>query len=511
MALAVRTEKRSTRPFLGGWRSKVTGIIYYNACTQTGRHDRDTKEERVQTEFQVDKFTDMQRDVGLQVNFYPDVRDRLLEARGHSQRSKESYQDPGDERILKSVVKIQRFYRDHRGGQTALLPVRTKNTDEDRVHTKPSFYRSQDFVILNRTWPRTRTDFELLYNLLDRWRIQETKRVSEQLFEPSRIAVSGLILSKEVELLRAIDAMKTTVKQNRKRRSCRKFLDELSKPVLWKNNRGQTILVDTPAVQRARYFRNTFDELSKEYVSIEERIKTLSRLRNDIELHTCRTSDELLRLIDQEITLLTLKVDPSKLNWLRGRLRLAFFELARNSLINEFRNRSIRGGSLGRQIICKSCNRLLPMDKFPREKRHYSSCCNYCLYLRIQKGPRIIYGQYEMLLRDLRRREGKMKCYTSLAFVVDEKLIYRLVNDIWQGKSAISGDDRLDQLRLVRFRKGEVWSPWNCLPLTVKEASLHLKVDDLQKFYGPTVLQKFYTKNLQAKVQFQSMFEFRNR
>ncbi|XP_029035734.2 IQ and ubiquitin-like domain-containing protein isoform X2 [Osmia bicornis bicornis] len=474
MALTVRTEKRSTRPFLGSWRSKVTGIIYYNACTQTGRHGRDTKEERVQTEFQVDKFTDMQRDVGLQVNFYPDVRDRLLEARGHSQRSKESCQDPGDEKILKSVVKIQRFYRDHRGGQTALLPVRAKNTDEDRVHTKPSFYRSQDFVILNRTWPRTRTDFELLYNLLDRWRIQETKR-------------------------------------NRKRRTCRKFLDELSKPVLWKNNRGQTILVDTPAVQRARYFRNTFDELSNEDISIEERIKTLSRLRNDIDPHTCRTSDELLRLIDQEITLLTLKVDPSKLNWLRGRLRLAFFELARNSLINEFRNKSIRGSSLGHQIICKSCNRLLPMEKFPREKQRYSSCCNYCLYLKIQKGPRIIYGQYEMLLRDLRRREGRMKCYTSLAFVVDEKLIYRLVNDIWQGRSAISGDDRLDQLRLVRFRKGEEWSPWNCLPLTVKEASLHLKVDDLQKFYGPTVLQKFYTKNLQAKVQFHSMFEFRNR
>ncbi|XP_012144653.2 IQ motif and ubiquitin-like domain-containing protein [Megachile rotundata] len=497
MAVTVRTER--SRPFLGGWRSKVTGKLYYNVYTQTDKNER-TAEKRAQTEFTVDKFTDMQRDVGLQVNFFPDVRDRLLEASSHSRQSPGSRQDPVDERILNSVVKIQRFYRLRRG-QTAPLPVRVGNTEEHQVE---EWYDSQDFVILNRTWPRTRTDFELLYNLVDRWRIHETERASSQLFEPARIAFSGLILSKEVELLRAIDAMKTTAKRSRKERTCRKFLDELSKPVLWKNNRDEPILVDTLRVQRARWFRDAFDELSREDVSIGDRIKTLSRLRNEVEPHTCRTSDELIRLLDQEVGLLTRNIRRSKLNWLRERSKMAFLELARNSLMNDFED--FRHSTFARKIVCRSCNRLLPEEKFVRR-----SCCNYCLYMRISKGPRVVYGQYEMLLRDVRRRETKMRCYSSLAFVVDEKLVYHLVNDIWHGKSAISEDDRLDQLRLVRFRKEEEWAPWNCLPLTVKEASLHWKVDDLQKFYGAMMLQKFHTKNLQAKIRFRSMFEFRYR
>lgn len=398
--------------------------------------------------------------------------------------------------------------RAHRGTGIQPTSVSSGDTDEEEISAEPRSYRSKDFVILNRTSPRTRTDFELLYNLLDRWRICETERASQLLFEPSRIALCSLILSKEVELLRAIDSLKTVVKLRARERAFRKFLDELSKPVVWRNYRGEPILVDTFRSQRARSFRDTYDALSKEDMPIKERLEILSRIRSDVELHTCKPSYDVVRLLDEEIDLLAIEVDESKLNWLRNRLKIAFLVLARDALANDLEDAGLVGWlSPSRKTICRSCGRLLPVEKFPREKRRRSSCCNYCLYVKVRAGPRVVYGPYEKLLRDVRRSEVKMGCHTSLAFVVDAKTVYHLANDIWHGKSAISENDRLDELKLVRFRRNVEWSPWNCLLLTAREASVHRKVDDPEKFYGPMILQKFHTKNLQAKVQFESVAE----
>lgn len=366
-------------------------------------------------------------------------------------------------------------------------------------------------MILNRTSPSTRADFELLYNLLDRWRIHETKSASEQLFVSSRIALCSLILSKEVELLRAIDSRKTTIKLKKREQSYRKFLDELCKPVVWKTSHGESIPVITPFVQHARCFRDTFEELSKENITVKERVEMLSKLRKDIEPHTCKESDELVRLLNQEIDLLTRNVEESKLNWLRSGLRMAFLRLARESLRNEREDsRLISWFRTSCKTICRSCGRLLPLEKFPREKWSRSSSCNYCLYVRVRAGPRLVYEPYQRLLRDVRRQEARIYCYTSLAFIIDAKAVYHLVNDIWHGKSAISENDNLEELRLVRFRNDEEWSPWNCLLLTVTEASLHRKVVDLGKFYGPMILQKFCTKNLQAKLRFEFVAKFKN-
>lgn len=376
---------------------------------------------------------------------------------------------------------------------------------------EPSFYRSRDFVILNRTSPRTRTDFELLYNLLDRWRVCETGKASEQLFDSSRIALCSLILSKEVELLRAIDAMRTSAKSEGREKSYRKFLDELSRPVVWRDRRGEPIYVETPGVQRAKGFKATYETLSKEDGPTEERLSTLIELRRSMESHTCNESDELIRLLDQEIDLLNRNVDERKLKWLRSRLKIAYLMLAREALKCEQED-SNPIGSLrpDRKTICRSCGRLMPAGKFAQENRRRSSSCNYCLYAKARTGPRVVYEPYLRLLRDVRRREARLRCYTSLAFVVDGKIVYHLVNGVWHGKSAISENDCIDELRLVRFRNEEEWSPWNCLLLTEGEASLHRKVEDPEKFYGAMILQKFHTKNLQAKVQFGSVAEFKS-
>lgn len=195
-----------------------------------------------------------------------------------------------------------------------------------------STYSGTDFVILNRCPPRTNSDFESLYNLLDRWRILETERASLTLFGSSRVAACGLILSKEVELLHAIDSLKTAVRLKCREQKQHRFLDELSRPVAWQDSRGRPILVDTLRVQRARQHRNVYALLANKNLSILERIDLLHDLKHIADMHTCSQSHELVYLVDQELDLLTCRVDTSRLNWLRNRLKLSFLKLARNTL-----------------------------------------------------------------------------------------------------------------------------------------------------------------------------------
>lgn len=195
-----------------------------------------------------------------------------------------------------------------------------------------SDYRGTDFVILNRCPPHTSSDFESLYNLLDCWRILETERTSLTLLESSRVAACGLILSKEVELLRAIDTMKTAVRFKHREQKRHKFLNELSRPIVWQDSRGRPILVDTLRVQRARQHRNVYALLSNENLSIRERIDLLHDLKHIADMHTCNQSHELIYLVDQELDLLMCHVNTSKLNWLRNRLKLSFLRLTRNTL-----------------------------------------------------------------------------------------------------------------------------------------------------------------------------------
>ncbi|XP_076279970.1 IQ motif and ubiquitin-like domain-containing protein [Lasioglossum baleicum] len=497
------------KPCLGGWRHKATGAIYWNACTQTGQHGT-TVERIAQTEYLVDKSTVTQQDVGVQSCCFPDARDRFIEPflpdRSPEQGSKVPSPREDSGRILESVVKIQRFYRAHRGriaaGQQYRCLVRSHSEDtvDQQIPAEPRSYRSRDFVILNRSSPRTRTDFELLYNLLDRWRASSLSVLSVPVL--SRTVLCSLILSKEVELLRAIDSLKTATKLRKREQSYRKFLDETSKSVVWRNRLGSRILVDTPRSVLAGTLKSRFDELSREDVSTEERLKTLYRLGEDIQPHTCGVSDGIVRLVNQEIDLLSSDVDIDKLSWLRRRLNIAFLMFARDLLARDMEDCAYP--KCNRQI-CRSCGRLLPLDKFAKDKRRRSSSCNYCLYVRVRTGARIVYGSYECLLRDVRRNEAKLNSYGSLAFVIDSKIVYHLVNDIWHGRSAISENDRLSELRLVRFRADSEWSPWNCVLLTAREAAVHRRVVDPEKFYGPMILQKFHTRNLQAKVQFESV------
>lgn len=243
---------------------------------------------------------------------------------------------------LKCNYRLESVYRAYRARVTAranALEV-TNISQHDKANVLEharhlqalSVYNSIDFVMLNRHSPRTSSDFESLYNLLDRWRILEIERANSTLVESSRIAACGLILFKEIELLRAIDFKKTAVRLKCKERKRRRLLDELSRPITWQDDCGQSILVDTLRVQQARQHRNVYTLLANENLSVSERIDLLRDLKRVTSMHTCNQSYELVYLINQELDLLACRVDTNRLNWLRNRLKLSFLKMARNAL-----------------------------------------------------------------------------------------------------------------------------------------------------------------------------------
>lgn len=120
MAVVARIQDcgSGTKPFLGGWRNTVTGLIYHNASTQT--RSGGTRNRITQTVAVVDTVTDVVHDQAVQVeaiHFLPDIRDKIIasgissfETPASVEEVKSlSYQD--NNRILDSVVKIQKCYR----------------------------------------------------------------------------------------------------------------------------------------------------------------------------------------------------------------------------------------------------------------------------------------------------------------------------------------------------------------------------------------------------------------
>ncbi|EFN80349.1 IQ and ubiquitin-like domain-containing protein [Harpegnathos saltator] len=516
---------RTTKPFLGGWKNTLTGLIYHNACTQTHGCGIARSDGITQTVAVADAITEVVHDQAVQVQFLPDARDRVVTS-GVSylntapiQEVESSALQDNNQLLLDSVLKIQRCFRAHRARArrsaakgTSLQAAKISQEDNEATATPAEQLQALSscagFTILNRRSPRTSSDFESLRNLLDRWRILESERASRTLLGASRVAACGLILSKEVELLRAMDSMRSAARVKYRERKRRRLLDELSKPVAWQDSRGRAVLVDTLRVQRARQHRNVYASLANENLSVPERLDLLCGLRRVAGMHTCSQSLELAYLVDQELALLTRRVDTGRLNWLRNRLKLSFLKLARNALQGDLEEDS-RFSWLDASItrLCRTCGRLLPLEKFPRERRLRSSICVYCTSMRTRREPRVVYDPYERMLREIRRCETRTGCYGSLAFVIGAKVVYRLVNEIWHGRSGISECDDLDELRLTRFRRELEWAPWNSLLLTTTEAAVHHGIADIENFYDARLLRKFHTKNLQARMRFGSVSE----
>ncbi|XP_012277052.1 IQ and ubiquitin-like domain-containing protein [Orussus abietinus] len=525
MVVVVEIENQSiSKPFLGGWRHVVTKVEYHNASTQTLRKASRSALKRLRTRITqttLEKFTqDLGQQKGVQVSeesaHFPSAGDKIL-----APKNPRRFAGTDVEEFLireESAIKIQRFFRSRRARMAIEKLLRTVHEilQPSSLFMKkfPMHYYDKLFHVIKTREPRSRSDFETIHNLLDRWRITEVERANRELFAGARLAAHGLILLREVKVIRALDDIKTRLKREKDETERSRFLEQLATSERWKGSGGRVLLVDTPRVLRAKEYKELHDSLKRKDLSSEERLSLLESIEGIAEVHSCRTSRELGYLIEQEKLLLAHGVSTATMDQMRNRLRIAYLHLVHGLRcwvespdFRDDRSEAISpGGSRfphkgGRPIFYENASR----RSFPGPD------CRSRSTARPREAVTVIHAPYQKMLQDLRRSEARSKCYTSLAFLIDAKLVHQLVNVVWHGKSGISECRDLDQLRLVKFWWNSDWAPWNSLLLTRREAAMHKAITDPTRIYSASLVQRFTYKNLQAKLHYESIMGLQRR
>ncbi len=55
-----------------------------------------------------------------------------------------------------------------------------------------------------------------------------------------------------------------------------------------------------------------------------------------------------------------------------------------------------------------------------------------------------------------------------------------MLKNIWDSHSILSEESDIYTLTFVRWNRREEFSPWNCILLTLEEATAHLKLEDVE-------------------------------
>ncbi|KAK0090667.1 hypothetical protein PV325_009410 [Microctonus aethiopoides] len=247
--------------YLGGWKNIMTSMEYYDAATQTQTHLLHCNNSCVKRKIilavnrvtqtsstKASKYTSIIYDKFTQTTCIPDVNDKLMTPSSASRnrltsessriKAKELFNTRKFSRLEEeSAIKIQRFLRACRAqseiSSLARFSIVTKT--QPPIMSKPiKLNRDKRFEILKHCPPCSRADFEMLQNVLDRWRILENERIDRMLFGSSRMAAKSMILLREIELLRSIELAKSRLRNKRQERNNLDYLDKLAKLETWR-------------------------------------------------------------------------------------------------------------------------------------------------------------------------------------------------------------------------------------------------------------------------------------
>ena len=105
----------------------------------------------------------------------------------------------------------------------------------------------------------------------------------------------------------------------------------------------------------------------------------------------------------------------------------------------------------------------------------------------------LVCGLHSVSYRFLDQIPKKNNASCHILFPQEPDLRY-LVENIWNSQSVLSAHEDLFDLVLVRWKKYEEWSPWNCILLTKEEASAHAKLENVTEVvHAIVILLPFFT------------------
>lgn len=168
-----------------------------------------------------------------------------------------------------------------------------------------NFSRRRERETLRKIEPKTRLDFDMLYDLVEKWRLDRIDYAKKRFFRAARCVEGYLTVEKTVEMLNAIDKQRTCVRAAYRNRKRARFLTVNCKPVRWIGYRQKQIEMVSTRNQKARELKMIYDSLTNYTVTRGERMEILTMLRKALEHHNCVPAFDLIRLMEQELDYLT--------------------------------------------------------------------------------------------------------------------------------------------------------------------------------------------------------------
>ncbi|RLN90820.1 hypothetical protein BBJ28_00012507 [Nothophytophthora sp. Chile5] len=176
--------------------------------------------------------------------------------------------------------------------------------------------------------PKTVSDFEVLYNELDKWRQVEGRKVREQrdLNPSERQQALDAILAKETKLLQTIDRLKLTATDSNRKQRVESMLQFMARPKQWQMSDGGVKEVHTPFTVRAKELMDLHHGLRTPLGSVDERLDMLLHVKWTAQEFDCALTRELVELIDREADMLSRGRKEKSLEGLRKRLANLFLQ-----------------------------------------------------------------------------------------------------------------------------------------------------------------------------------------
>ncbi|EQC25789.1 hypothetical protein SDRG_16385 [Saprolegnia diclina VS20] len=331
------------KPYLGGFRHKISDQIFHHASAQTvvskqkvrlgpPRFHRET-----QTRKSVTKSAQTQRESGTQM----DRIDVAIDSSLDREVLPKPYFNAEQLECLRmdSCLILQCHWRAYRA-RCFVHAIRAKkldmcNSDEKFANeTRVSLAARQRKEIDRRMHPQSHSDFEVLYNELDNWRLFEISSLDVGLSGEARAAAMAAILTKETKLLQTIDRLKMSANETNRKARIESMLTVLSRPKQWQMSDGQIKPVETPFTIRAKELSDLYHGLKLPLATVDERLDVLLHVKWTVKEFESALTRELIELIDREADMLNRGRSVKSLEGLRKRISNLFLQFVETPAYN---------------------------------------------------------------------------------------------------------------------------------------------------------------------------------
>jgi len=355
--ITVEVEKCARKkPYLGGYRNTSTESEYHNAFSQTDQiatYHKDKNHREVQTYQYKTKSSIMMREFGTQMEkegLHIDTRDDVILS-PKPYFSSEMWEKRREEKTLV----IQRFVRGWLA-RTQASDLREHRARREReILEKEEELRRQEEMkhkeeIERRMHPRKYQDFEILFNELEVWRLNENNKISQstELSEEEKKLAYNQLLQKETKILQQIDRLKITANTLNREERISKFLAAMSDAKLWKRTDGRFTEVHTPFTTRAKELMELYNGLKLPFLTIDERLDVLLHTKWTVKEFDCNLTREIVDLIDREADMLNRGRGETSLEGLRKRLANLFLQFIETP---EFNPEAARFQKVPRELL----------------------------------------------------------------------------------------------------------------------------------------------------------------